>query len=165
MTVDGLVRLEDVGEEPLSWTRPNFFAIRYELTSSAGVVVRLGVQGIGPERHILAETAEAEWRLDLFPLNRPRIPIFRVGNQDPVGFYVRDHPTLVESASGRVFQFRTESALKTVVELPDLSPIFTLEQVEAFPRWRVETRLEPHAADLPELPMVLAAACCFLVFS
>ncbi len=164
MVVDELLRLQDITEETLSWTRPNFFALRYELAGLAGPVARVSVNGIGSARHVLAELAESALRIDLFPLQRQDVPILRMDETNPIAIYHRSNPVQVRFAEGGVYEFRTESAFKTVLQTLEAQPVFTLEQVEAFPRWRVEMKLKQDAYALGDLPVLLAAACCFLVF-
>ena len=158
------MRFQDITEETLSWTRPNFFALRYELAGSTGPVARVSVNGIGPGRHVLAELAESVLRIDLFPLQRQDVPILRIDETNPIAIYHRGSPVQVRFAEGGEYEFRTENAFKTVLQTLEARPVFTLEQVEAFPRWRVEMKLEQDAYALRELPALVAAACCFLVF-
>lgn len=165
MEAGQLVRIEDLGGETLAWTRPNFFALRYELSGSQGVFEILRVQGIGPDRQVLAETASGAWRIELFPMDRPVVPVFRVGEPDPVAEYDRRDGMQLRLTVGAHYQLRRETPLKMILEDGEHLPIFTLEQVDAFPRWRVEVKLEATAPALPELPILLAAACCSLVFS
>jgi hypothetical protein len=77
LVVDEFVGFQDVGEEVPAWSRPNFFALRYELADSRGVLARIGVHGIGGGRHVLAETGEGSWRFGIFPLDQPEVPIWR----------------------------------------------------------------------------------------
>ncbi len=165
MVVEEFVRIDDIGEEPLAWTRPNFFALRYELAGSAGVVERLSVSGIGADRQIVLETGEGAWRFELFPLDRRIVPVYRGDNPDPIAEYDRGNPVQVRFTSGTQYEFRVESPLKTVLVNGEQQTVFTLEQVEAFPKWRVEIKVEPGARELSDLPVLWGAACCSLVFA
>ncbi len=92
MVVDELVRFEDLTEETITWTRPNYFAFRYELVCSSGVLARLSVLGIGAERYVRTETAEASWRFDMFPLDRGDVPVSREGQEGRIAIYHRRDP-------------------------------------------------------------------------
>lgn len=164
MVVDALLSLRGITEETLIWTRPNFFAFRYELVCGAGPLARLSVHGIGAARHALMETAEASWRLDVFPLERREVPVLREGDADPIAIYHRVNPAFVQFQDGLLFQFQPRSAVETVLSGVDGRTIFTVELVEAFPRWRQDLKLEPEALVMPQAPVLLAAACCNLVF-
>jgi hypothetical protein len=165
LVVDELLSLRGITEGTLVWTRPNFFAFRYELVCSAGPLARLSVNGIGAARYALMETSEESWRLAVFPLERREVPVSRAGGDaDPVAIFNRVHPASVQFQGGPLFQFQPQSPVETILSGGDGQTIFTVELVEAFPRWRADLKLEPQALSLPEVPVLLAAACCNLVF-
>ena len=164
MVVDELLSLRGITESTLVWTRPNFFAFRYELVCSAGPLARLSVHGIGPARYAVMETSDGAWRLAIFPLERREVPVTREGDADPLALFNRVHPASVQFQDGPLFQFQPQTAVETVLKDPENQTIFTVELVEAFPRWRADLKLEPQALSMPEVPVLLAAACCNLVF-
>lgn len=130
-----------------------------------GVLVRISVQGIGPGRHVLAESASGSWRLSAFPLNQPEVEFRSSASDLPVARYRRGIHPEVRFEDGAKFQFRAESPVKTVLEAADSLPLLTLEQVEFFPRWRVEMTLERNALGIPQMPILVAAAGLMLVFN
>lgn len=152
-------------DETLAWTRPNFFALRFELASSTGIVARVGINGIGPDRHALAETEAGTWRFDLFPLSRVDVPITPLDGGDPVAVYSRANPVEVRFLDGETFHFRAENPLKTFLEDSSGRVVFSVEMVEAFPRWRAEIKLESDPLDTAKLAILLASSCCYLVFN
>jgi hypothetical protein len=164
LVVDEFVGFQDLGEEVPAWSRPNFFALRYELADSRGVLARIGVHGIGGDRHVLAETAEGSWKFGIFPLNQPEVPIWPSSEDEPIAHYQRGPTVQVRFVDGPEFQIRKEGTLKTFLEDLNAQPVLTVEQVEAFPRWRAEMKLEPDALQLPQLPLLVACVGCVLVF-
>jgi hypothetical protein len=162
--VDELLSLRGITESTLVWTRPNFFAFRYELVCSAGPLARLSVNGIGAARYALMETSEEAFRLEVFPLERREVPVFREGGADAIAIFNRIHPASVQFQDGPLFQFQPRTAMETVLKTAGDETIFTVELVEAFPRWRADLKLEPQALSLPEVAVLLAASCCNLVF-
>jgi hypothetical protein len=168
LVVDRLLNLRGITEGTLVWTRPNFFAFRYELVCSAGPVGRLTVHGIGTDRYALMETSEGCWRFAIFPLERREVPVSKErdgeGEGEPVAMFDRVDPASVRFQEGAVFRFQPRNATETVLSDAEGSAIFIVELVEAFPRWRADLKLEPEVLSLPEAPILLAAACCNLVF-
>jgi hypothetical protein len=154
-----------VVDETLAWTRPNFLELQFELVSSTAVVARVGIKGIGPERHVLAESDVGTWRIDLFPMDRKDVPITSVDGGDPVAIYWRGNPVEVRFFDGQTYRFRTESAAKTMIEDSSGTLVFSIEIVESFPRWRVEMKLETNVLEAPKVAILLASACCYLVFT
>lgn len=165
MVADELARLEDITEETLAWTRPNFLELSYELSAPTGVVVRVNVEGIGPERRIRAATANVVWTIDAFPLDRLESPIVEAGEDETVAIYVREQPPCLSFVQGPVFRYRIESAECLVCETLDGKAVFTVERAEFFPLWRWELKLGGEALAVPELPLLLACTCCVLFFS
>lgn len=164
MVADGLLNLRGITEGTLVWTRPNFFAFQYELVCSAGPVGRLSVHGIGADRYALMETSEGGWRFAIFPLDRREVPVSKEGDGEPVALFDRVDPASVRFQEGPVFHFQRRNATETALSDAAGSAIFIVELVEAFPRWRVDLKLEPEVLSLPEAPILLGAACCNLVF-
>jgi len=158
------LRISDIGDQTLAWTRPNFLTLRYELLAGENVVEVLRVEGIGPGRRVLAETGTSSWRFDLFPMDRPVVPVFRDDESEPVAEYDRRQNMQLRLVNGAQYELTPESPLKMTLADAEHRPVFSLEQVDAFPRWRVEIKLQPAAERMPDLPMLLAAACCSLVF-
>lgn len=164
MVVDELVRLQDLAEETLSWTRPNFFELRYQLAGPAGVAARISVTGIGSQRRVLGETAQGSWFFQVFPLDQPDVRIWPVSEAQPVGHYRRGPNLDIHLEEHIGFQYRKENALKSLMEDCEGNLVLSLEQVEAFPRWRVEMKLAPGRVSLPETPLLIACCGCILVF-
>jgi len=131
---------------------------------SAGPLARLSVNGIGAARYALMETAGESWRFGMFPLERREVPVSREAGAEPVAIYHRVDPAFVQFQDGPLYRFQPQSAVETVLKDADDQPVFTVELVEAFPRWRADLKLEAQALLMPEVPVLLAAACCNLVF-
>jgi hypothetical protein len=164
LVVDELLNLRSITEGTLVWTRPNFFAFRYELVYSAGPVGRLSVHGIGAARYALMETSEGCWRFAIFPLERREVPVSRESDGEAVAVFQRINPPTVQFQDGPAFHFQPQSPVETVLSDGEGHKVFTVELVEAFPRWRADLKLEPEMLALAQLPVLLAAACCNLVF-
>lgn len=164
LVADELARFHDLTETTLAWTRPNFFELRYELSAPSGVLLRLSVEGIRPERHIRIDTADRSWKIDAFPLQKRESPVFEADLPDPIAFYLGGPEPGVRLAGGETYRFRSEPPQKTVCETSEGELVFALERVEFFPRWRLEMELTPRARSLPEFPILIACTCCSLVF-
>lgn len=162
-------RLEEISGQTLIWNRPNYFELRYELTAPrTGLLVRMSVRGIGTERRLLAETPSGSWTFEAFPADRRVAPIRRLGGGDLVASYYRDaeeNSARIEFAGGQSFDLEPLGPVSARIRTREAAPvpILFMAQAEFFPRWRVEMKLEPGAGMLPELPVLLAAACCYLV--
>jgi hypothetical protein len=165
MVVNQLLPFPEVAGEVLSWTRPNFFALRYELGSAAGTVLALSVQGIGQSRYVLAESSERAWRFAVFPVDATEVIISQPDDFTEVARYTRTKPARIRLAAGAEFELRFVTAGVQVLEDSTHQALFLMEQVEAFPRWKVDVKLEAEAASRPELPLLAAAAGCALVFN
>lgn len=154
-----MIPLREVHDEVLTWTRPNFFELRYELVCPSGLVARVGVSGTGESKHALAETADGTWKFEVFPFASHNVLITRAEDHADAGHYVRQPPFEIGLANGTSYRLN-----HTKVEQQDGSPVFSFEQVEAFPKWKAELTLGPGAHELPELPLLVVSACCIRVF-
>lgn len=154
-----MIPLREVHDQVLTWMRPHFFELRYELSCPAGMVARVSISGMGASRHALAETAGGGWKLQVFPFASQNVIITRAGDHAEVGRYVRQPPLDIHFVNGASYRFNGAR-----LEDQEERPVFSLEQVEAFPKWKAELKLEPAVRDLPELPVLVVAACCIRVF-
>jgi hypothetical protein len=159
-----LIRFEDVHEDTLSWIRPNFFELRFDLTCSAGVLVRLKVHGIGADRRVLAETAEATWRLGVFPLQSALVNIYLNEESDPIGYYRRGSPVQIQFEDGASYEYRIEEPFKRTLLDQECNSVFTTERAEYFPRWKLDVKLAPNAVGYPHFAELVISTCCVLVF-
>src|SRR5207253_5446883 len=98
-----LIPLREAHEQVLTWTRPNFFELRYELSCDAGMVARVSVNGMGEAKHALAETAEGTWKFQVFPFASENVLITRPEDQSEVGRYLRRPPHEIHFANGADF--------------------------------------------------------------
>jgi hypothetical protein len=154
-----LIPLREVHDEVLAWIRPNFFELRYELLCSMGVVARVSISGMGESKHALAETADGGWKFEVFPFASQNVLITRAEDHAEIGRYVRQTPLEIGFVNGASYRLND-----TKLEDQDGQPVFSFEQLEAFPKWKAELKLDPRARDLPELPVLVVSACCIRVF-
>ena len=161
-----MIPLRDAPEEVLTWTRPSFLELRYELESSKGTVARVSVSGMGESKHALAETAEGAWSFAVFPFAAEEVVITRTPDRAEEGRYLRKPPFEIHLANGSCYRLNATAGVNSRAILEDEagSPIFEVEQREAFPRWKAEVKFSPGAADHPELALLVAWACCLRVF-
>lgn len=154
-----MIPLREVYDQVLIWTRPNFFELRYELMCERGVVARVSVNGMGESRHALAETADDIWKFEVFPFATQNVLITRAGDHSEVGHYDRQPPLEIHFVSGASYRLN-----HTEMEDQEGRPVFSFEQLEAFPRWRAELKLDSTAIAIAELPVLIVSACCIRVF-
>lgn len=154
-----LIPLREVDEQVLTWSRPSFFELRYELTCSQGQVARVTISGMGESKHALAETADGSWNFHVFPFASRNVLITRAGDHAEVGRYVRQSPFEITFVDGVSYRLNN-----TNLETCEGRPVFSFQQLEAFPKWRAELKLDPGARDLPELPVLVVSTCCIRVF-
>ncbi|MGI8746070.1 MAG: hypothetical protein ACR2NN_26510 [Bryobacteraceae bacterium] len=154
-----LLPLREMSEEALTWTRPDFLTLRYELLSSAGLVARVSVSGMGDSKHALGETAEGAWRFEVFPFASDNVVIVGANDHSEAGSYVRRAPFETRVAGGALYRMSPRG-----LEAEDGRPVFSYEQVESFPRWKVEVKLDPGAVEMVDLPLLVVTACCIRVF-
>lgn len=154
-----LIPLHEVYDQVLTWTRPNFFELRYELMCDRGVVARVSVSGMGESKHALAETADDTWKFEVFPFATQNVLITRAQDHSEVGRYGRQPPLEIRFVSGTSYRLN-----HTKLEDQAGRPVLSFEQLEAFPRWRAEMKLDPSAIDLADLPVLVVSACCIRVF-
>jgi hypothetical protein len=158
-----LIPLREVYDQVLTWTRPNFFELRYELLCSVGglqgVVARVSINGMGDSKHALAETAEGGWKFQVFPFASQNVLITRAEDHSEVGHYVRQTPLEICFVGGVCYQLN-----HTKLEDREGRPVLSFDQLEAFPRWKAELKLAPSAIEISELPVLVASTCCIHVF-
>lgn len=164
LVAEEFLRFQDVTSETLTWTRPNFFALRYELSCPSGMLARIRVEGIGLNRIVAADSADGTCILGVFPLDRHEVPISVGGQPEPIARYYREEPVEVRFQDGRRYQFRLCAGERAMFDADEDRGVFTVEQAEYFPRWSVDLKLEPSAQQLTWLPVLLFTACCVLVF-
>lgn len=164
MLADQLVAFASLSNDAvLAWTRASFLALRYELVGPEGTIAALSVRGIGTNRSVVAETASTNWRIGVFPLDRPEVMIQDEAGQ-PVASYTRSTPVTIHFASGETYHFERADSAKAFLVNAAGDRVFELEIAEFFPRWRVEIRLGDGAAARAELPLLAIIACCAEVF-
>jgi hypothetical protein len=100
----------------------------------------------------------------MFPLERREVPISREGQEGLTAKYVRGETPEIAFEDGSRFSFGLLAPPKTVLADTEGRTVFTVEQVEEFPRWRADLKLEQDALMRDQLPVLLAAVCCQLVF-
>ena len=154
-----LIPLREVYDQVLTWTRPNFFELRYELMCARGVAARVSVNGMRESKHALALTAEDAWKFQVFPFASQNVVITRAEDHSEVGHYDRKPPLEICFVSGATYRLN-----HTRMEDQEGRPVLSFEQLEAFPRWKAELKLDPSAIDIAELPVLVVSACCIRVF-
>lgn len=158
-----MIPLREVHDHALIWTRPNFFELRYELTCSSdaspGVVAKISISGMGESKHALAETADGTWKFEVFPFATQNVLITRAEDHVEVGRYGRQPPLEIRFVTGASYRLN-----HTRLENPEGRPVLSFEQLEAFPRWKAELKLEPGAIEIAELPVLVVSTCCIRVF-
>ena len=165
-----MLPLRESLEDPLTWTRPDFLALRYELRSPAGLVATVSVSGMGDAKHARGETSEGAWRFQVFPFAADMVAIQRDEDSVEVGTYLRQPPFEIRLDGAGCYRMADASAVNSasllVSTLEDESgqPVFSFEPLDTFPRWQAEVKLDTRAIDLRELPVLLIAVCCLSVF-
>ena len=158
-----LIPLRDTFEEALIWTRPDFLVLRYELRSTAGLVARVSVSGMGESKHARGETSEGAWRFQVFPFASDLVRIERDEDHAEVGSFLRQPPFEIRLAGAGRYRIG-DAKVKSTLEDDSGQPVFSFEQLDSFPKWQAEVKLDPRAVNIPELPVLLIAVCCLSVF-
>ncbi len=165
-----LIPLRETVEDVLTWTRPDFLVLRYELRSLAGLVAHVSVTGMGDSKHALGESAEGVWRFEVFPFASDIVSIKRNQDDAEVGSYLRQPPFEIRLAETGTYRIagaelsKPQSNLHSTIEDDSGNPVFSFEQVESFPRWQAEVKLDPRAIGIADLPILVISACCIRVF-
>ena len=153
--------MRDTFEQALTWTRPDFLALRYQLCSPAGLVAQVSVSGMGDSKYAVGETSEGRWRFQVFPFASDIVSIQRDEDHAEVGSYLRQPPFEIRLAGADAYRIASP---QWTLEDDFGQPVFSFEQLESFPRWQAEVKLDPRAVELPHLPILLIAVCCIRVF-
>lgn len=151
--------LREFSEEVLTWTRPDFLALRYELLCPDGIVAKVSVSGMGDSKHALGETAEGAWRFEVFPFASDNVVITKAEDRVEAGSYARRPPFEIRLIGGALYRLNPPR-----LEAEDGRTVFSYEHVESFPRWKNEIRLGAEAVGIAELPLLVVSACCIQVF-
>ena len=155
--------MRDSFEEALTWTRPDFLVLRYELRGAAGLVARVSVSGMGDAKHARGETLDGAWRFQVFPFASDLVRIERDEDHTEVGSFRRQPP--FDIRVGDEGYYRISDAISpSTLEDDSGRRVFSFEQLDSFPRWQAEVKLDPRAIEIPELPVLLIAVCCLAVF-
>ncbi len=165
-----LLPLRDSLEQALTWTRPDFLVLRYELRSPAGLVAQVSVSGMGDLKHAVGETSEGRWRFQIFPFASDIVSITRDQDHAEVGIYLRQPPFEIRLTGAGTYRMGSSEASITDLNRPPKleddsgEPVFSFEQLESFPRWQAEVKLERRAIEIADLPILLISVCCLRVF-
>jgi hypothetical protein len=165
-----LIPLRDNLEQALTWTRPDFLVLRYELRAPEGAVAQVKVSGMGDSKHAVGETSEGRWRFQVFPFASDVVSIQRDEDQCEIGSYLRQPPFDIRLAGTGSYRIsdgeraRPQSNLQSTLEDNSGQPIFAFEQLESFPRWQAAVRVNPLHHANADLPILLISACCIRVF-
>ena len=154
--------MRDNFDQVLTWTRPDFLVLRYELRSPAGLVADVSVSGMGDLKHAVGETCEGRWRFHVFPFASDLVSIQRDEDHAEVGSYLRQPPFEIRLAGARTYRMSSPEA--SMLEDESGEPVFLFEQLESFPRWQAEVKLDPRAIEIPDISVLLISVCCMRVF-
>ena len=155
-----MLPLRDTFEQALTWTRPDFLVMRYELRAPAGLVAQVSVSGMGDLKHAVGETCEGRWCFQIFPFASGIVSITRDQDHAEVGSYLRQPPFEIRLAGAGTYRMNPQSTL----EDDSAQPVFSFEQLESFPRWQAEVKLDPRAIEIRDLSILLISVCCMRVF-
>lgn len=154
--------MRDTLEQVLTWTRPDFLVLRYELRSPAGLVAHVSVGGMGDSKHALGETSEGAWRFEVFPFAADIVSIKRKEDDAEVGSYVRQPPFEIRLTGASTYRM-DGLGVWSIGDEPG-QPVFSFEQIESFPKWQAEVKWNPGASEVPDLSILTISACCIRVF-
>ncbi len=161
-----LIPLRETVEQVLTWTRPDFLILRYELRSLEGLIAHVSVSGMGEAKHALGESSEGAWRFEVFPFASDIVSIKRNQDDVEVGSYLRQPPFEIRLAETGTYRITGPELSKpqSTVEDDSGNPVFSFEQIESFPRWQAEVKLDSRAIGIVDLPILVISACCIRVF-
>ena len=135
--------MRDSLEEALTWTRPDFLALRYELRAPEGLVAQVSVTGMGDLKHAVGETSEGRWRFQVFPFASDIVSITRDEDHAELGSYLRQLPFEIRVTGAGTYRMGHAEASTT-----NLNPQPTLEDDAGQPRVLVRAaRIVPAVAS------------------
>ena len=158
-----MIPLRDSLEEALIWSRPDFLTLRYELRSTAGLLAKVSVSGMGNGKHARGETLEGAWRFQVFPFASDMVTIQRDEDHAEVGSYLKQPPFEIQVAGAGCYRISDSHVQSTLVD-DSGQPVFSFQQLDSFPKWQAEVTLDPRAIGIPELSILLLTVCCLSVF-